>query len=352
MDGVILDRASAYRGADLPRAQRLTRIVWAFGIAAVAAAVPFYPPTAAIGAGGWYALAAILLFSLAVLAFVRRGAAGFGSLLLAPYGGLGLVTSLQVLAGPDSPYIVLDLLLACCVGLSHPPVRALPFAAAMVLSRLSVAVVASAGATAGLIDGVMESVIWAALAAVLCVITRETRDQRLELHHERSRDALTGLLNRRSYDERLDADVAAHQASGRPLSLIVADVNDFKTLNDQHGHLAGDRQLVAVAEAIGAALRPGDVAFRWGGDEFAVLLPDTDDQGAAAVSERICAAVAAACLDPMPLTIGAGYATLAAGDDADALTARADIMLVARKRARGAGPRDLPLVPPREHAPA
>jgi diguanylate cyclase (GGDEF)-like protein len=107
-------------------------------------------------------------------------------------------------------------------------------------------------------------------------------------------DGLTGLNNRRTFEEHADRAWLLMQRSGRPLSMLLIDVDNFKGFNDLYGHSAGDDALVAVARCIdGNARRPGDVAARYGGEEFAVLCPDTDDSGAAQIAEQIRAAVQA-----------------------------------------------------------
>lgn len=105
-------------------------------------------------------------------------------------------------------------------------------------------------------------------------------------------DALTELSNRRSFDEALHREFDLAKQTGRPLSLILIDVDRFKLFNDRHGHLAGDACLKSVARAIeGAVRRSGDLAARFGGEEFAVLLPDTDSEAAIAVAEKIRLAI-------------------------------------------------------------
>ena len=101
-------------------------------------------------------------------------------------------------------------------------------------------------------------------------------------------DVLTGLPNRRAFDERLDSEVRRMAREGRPLALLLVDVDHFKTVNDTFGHLNGDRMLRILARQIQRSVgRPGDVAARFGGEEFAVLLPDTDLKGARYIAERI-----------------------------------------------------------------
>jgi diguanylate cyclase (GGDEF)-like protein/PAS domain S-box-containing protein len=100
-------------------------------------------------------------------------------------------------------------------------------------------------------------------------------------------DELTGLPNRRAWDELLTHELAVAERVGKPLSVAMLDLDHFKKYNDQHGHLAGDRLLRAAAAAWGSSLRATDVLARWGGEEFALLLPGCDAAGAAALIERL-----------------------------------------------------------------
>jgi diguanylate cyclase (GGDEF)-like protein len=105
-------------------------------------------------------------------------------------------------------------------------------------------------------------------------------------------DALTGLANRRAFDDRLKREFDAARQTYRPLSVIMVDVDRFKTYNDRYGHLAGDDCLKSVAGAIAAAARRSrDITARFGGEEFAVLLPDTDSDTAIAIAEKIRVAI-------------------------------------------------------------
>jgi diguanylate cyclase (GGDEF)-like protein len=102
-------------------------------------------------------------------------------------------------------------------------------------------------------------------------------------------DEMTGLANNRLFDQRLDECVKASRRSGRPLSLLLVDLDRFKAINDAHGHQAGDTALKAAASVIRASIRSVDVAARVGGEEFAVILPDTGPAEAARVAERVLA---------------------------------------------------------------
>src|SRR5215203_2114054 len=100
-------------------------------------------------------------------------------------------------------------------------------------------------------------------------------------------DPLTGLANRRGWDEQLSRELARAQRSAAALSIALLDLDDFKSFNDAHGHQAGDRLLVEAAAAWRGQLREVDVLCRWGGDEFAVLLPDCSASEAVEVIARL-----------------------------------------------------------------
>jgi diguanylate cyclase (GGDEF)-like protein len=109
-----------------------------------------------------------------------------------------------------------------------------------------------------------------------------------------ARDGLTGLANRRTVDRHLNAAIQACATANLPISVIMLDVDWFKRFNDTYGHPAGDSCLIAVADALRNVVRaPGDLAGRYGGEEFIVILPGADRQGAHLVAQRISAAVQA-----------------------------------------------------------
>jgi diguanylate cyclase (GGDEF)-like protein len=122
-----------------------------------------------------------------------------------------------------------------------------------------------------------------------------------------ARDPLTGVANRRSFDEAMAREWERSQRTATPLSLLLVDIDHFKRHNDQYGHQAGDECLRRVAAVLAAqARRRGDLIARYGGEEFAVLLPETGVEAAAAVAERLRASVAAIVLPYK--TSGGGHA--------------------------------------------
>jgi diguanylate cyclase (GGDEF)-like protein len=150
-------------------------------------------------------------------------------------------------------------------------------------------------------------------------------------------DSLTGLLNRNALQKILEREHARAQRHGRPYSVLLLDVDNFKSVNDTYGHAVGDQALVVVAHIAQRSLREGDWVGRWGGDEFLCLLPDADDERATAIAERVRAQVveqpiqADDCLIPISISIGlAQYPQ--AGDRVEKVLTGADAALYGAKR--------------------
>ncbi len=123
-----------------------------------------------------------------------------------------------------------------------------------------------------------------------------------ELDRVSRQDGLTGTHTRRSTGERLaEAHARSRQAGGTPLSVLMVDVDHFKRINDTFGHLAGDDALITVASRLQAGLRHGDILGRWGGEEFLIVLPDTEATVAGVIAERLRDAVASS-----PISLGSG----------------------------------------------
>jgi two-component system, cell cycle response regulator len=145
-------------------------------------------------------------------------------------------------------------------------------------------------------------------------------------------DPLTGLANRRSFEESYAREVDRSRRSAAPLSVVMVDIDHFKRVNDDHGHEMGDLVLVHVGERLPKAARPMDICARLGGEEFVVLLPGCTPVEALHVAERLRAAIAADA--PLPITASAGVATLGVHlDDPAQLLPAADEALYAAKAA-------------------
>ena len=170
------------------------------------------------------------------------------------------------------------------------------------------------------------------LADITAVAMRNA-DLYEEVRFAAERDALTGLRNRRVFWVKLR--LALEQATGdRPVALAVIDIDDFKAVNDRHGHDVGDRTLVHVAGRLEGGVRETDSVFRIGGEEFVILLPDTGSKGARAVLERIRTSVKRSRLDLPAVTISAGVAVAPLdAATADELFNAADAALYRGKRA-------------------
>lgn len=148
-------------------------------------------------------------------------------------------------------------------------------------------------------------------------------------------DELTGLPNRRVFNDELARSLAGWRDCGIPFSLVLADIDRFKSVNDSFGHLAGDTVLADVARALQAAVRANDVVARFGGEEFALLLPNTDAAGAQQVAERVRQLVETArfVFDSalISVTVSCGATIVLQGDDAETLLKRCDAALYAAK---------------------
>jgi diguanylate cyclase (GGDEF)-like protein len=165
---------------------------------------------------------------------------------------------------------------------------------------------------------------------------KRVRDIAAQLRLSATTDELTGLCNRRFFMHSLDIEVARARRSGAPLSVAVADVDYFKRVNDRYGHAGGDEVLRALARIFEQIMRTGDVVGRLGGEEFAILMPDTDEIQARIACERLRGAIAGRKIrlpsgEEIAITLSTGIALLVPGDDRDKLVNRADTALYRAK---------------------
>ena len=187
--------------------------------------------------------------------------------------------------GSPSPLCAIFFLPLIFASLSYPARSVAICGAISVLAYVAAALLAS-GSEADAVVVFSALLITGTVMGVSQATNRE-RQRRALAKLSRS-DPLTGCVNRRGFNERFEAELSDHvRYDGRPLGLIVIDLDDFKTVNDTQGHAAGDELLCRVALALAADLRPSDVLCRLGGDEFAVLLPEAGPGELRAAAERL-----------------------------------------------------------------
>jgi diguanylate cyclase (GGDEF)-like protein len=264
------------------------------------------------------------------------------------------------------PFIAVILVLACVrqqraltgEQIEHRPRRAypvslLPYAAVVATDVLLVL------ATTGRVDDRRYLVVAGAITITALVAVRQIvafadnarlvdrlRQQEDRLRHQASHDALTHLANRELFAERLNAALAGGGAARGDLTVLLIDLDDFKTVNDTLGHSVGDRLLAAVAERVRCCVRPAGTVARLGGDEFAVLLRQAWPMAVDGVAEHILATVRQPIVvDGYELLVQAsiGVTDARPGDDPEALLRNADIaMYAAKERGKGSFARYVP----------
>lgn len=173
------------------------------------------------------------------------------------------------------------------------------------------------------------------LALALAAQVRHQEVARQSAEHLARLDALTGLHNRRSFSELAQPSWNTAERNGRPLSLIMLDIDHFKQINDRHGHGVGDQVLIEISRLLTQSCRAGDVLSRWGGEEFVMLLPETDLEQACALAERIRQVIAAERLaikrHHIAFTASLGVAEYDQQASLEALMHEADMRLYAAK---------------------
>jgi len=340
----VFSRERSFRGADIVLARKASKVGWVLGGTVGYGLLPFYPPTHQVGvAAGWGLTAAVSVITGTWMYFLfrRDERVTFNTLLLTAYLGIVNVAVEQWLAGGvPAPYHELYPFMICAAAAVHPPRRFFPFAGVMCIAAVVPEIGGASGAELG--DLVIEQVLWSGASLLILGLIWRLRQGRADLQSEHTRatelarvDALTGLGNRRAFEEAFAHEAARISREGGELSLLLCDLDRFKQINDGYGHLAGDNCLRQVGAALRSEVRLAESCFRWGGDEFAVLVSG-DEHVVREVGARLEEAVASSCSRPdgRPLSITTGPATLHEGMGREELLARADAALRERKDAR------------------
>jgi diguanylate cyclase (GGDEF)-like protein len=207
--------------------------------------------------------------------------------------------------------------IVCCVGLAHAgTLLVLPAESSYPGRWLDVMVSASV------------------LVVVTVVLVRRNRALLQQLANEARTDPLTGLLNRRGFDERAEIELTRARRDGSSIAVVLFDIDYFKRINDEWGHDIGDAVLARTSDVLAGQGRDIDVVGRLGGEEFAVLMPSCDAEGAAILADRVRDAVAAAQSPRLPsVRMSAGLVAGPAPETVHELLQAADIALYRAKRA-------------------
>jgi diguanylate cyclase (GGDEF)-like protein len=325
-----------YADSDLRLAGQVGAALFALSIVFAGVIWTAYPPTVRIGTAGWIVAGALVLGIALTTVLSARARLSPGQLLATSYLSAAAVLTCEWLSDPAAPFTSLLLIVAVYAGAVHPLRRILPLYACLVAAAAApitwvgwswqLAAVEAAYIVLALGLGAA-SVVWTARTRRLGGEVREERDR---AEHLARTDALTGLGNRRAL---------AEQLGNEPLDrfgLLLVDLHDFKSVNERYGHQAGDFLLAAVARELERALRRVDACFRWGGDEFLVLVPGATEHVCAEVATRVAQRLAL-CRKPdgAPLQVAIGEAEAEPGDTLDTLIARADRRLLLSKAAHG-----------------
>lgn len=312
------------------------------GAVLLLALAPLTPPTQLVGDAGWAILGAVAAVWVAMSFAIRRyDVPSVGESVAVLVGGLVSIGLVGVLSGPAAAALDLAIALGLMAAIILPPrVAAGVIALGLVAIGLplvhdgSAASIAVTLGRAALLCGLSAAAV--AWTARVVQLRTELADQRAQADRLARVDVLTGLGNRRALDEAVRAEREVTRRTRRPLSALVLDLDDFKDINDTAGHHEGDRLLKEVASVMRAQLRRPDRCFRWGGDEFVALMPDTPIVHAERAAVRVVEALREHSQRPdgAPLAITVGCAELRPDESGEELLSRADAALFDAKGSR------------------
>jgi diguanylate cyclase (GGDEF)-like protein len=337
--GLLRKPADAYAADSIELARRICGTVSVLTTTLTVVFSLFDPPTHALGRIGWLYVVAMVV-GVAIGAwrlFDFRIDVTWPEIYTLSFVGVFSIAGLTFLAGGGAtPYTALLGLVVTGSAL-NPPRRSLPVLALAIAAAVSPLLYGPVDDNDGVLT-ISTTAVWATVAFMAMLAADGLRTHQLQLvkDGELARiDPLTELGNRRAFDESLAVEVARVRRMSRPLSVALIDLDGLKQINDRLGHLEGDMALRKVAIGLTMAVRGADRVYRWAGDEFAVVFPDTTAAEAALVAERARHQIAASSNTSQgePLLISYGVAQLTEGDPLD-LVDVADEALLAYKSAR------------------
>jgi diguanylate cyclase (GGDEF)-like protein len=331
-----------YRDFDRGASRKWAGALFLLQSALILGLSPLTPPTDQFGDAGWAVLAGVVALQLGCAWWLLQSTLVNSNVLLAlSYLAVAAIALLDFISDEEgAAFLPIFLLWVVYVPLAHPPRRVVPFLLFIYAAAISTLFYGGWDHHEA-VEVCASLAVWLVLAAVAMVRAEETRRERSGLTRSGKAamemavtDPLTGLANRRAFDEVAGRELARAERSGSALTLVFADLDGFKAVNDKHGHVLGDDYLRRVAETLQNMLRTGDMGFRWGGDEFAMLLPDTNFLEAGPVCDRIGGVVAATLEETagVSLTLSFGMAEYLRGMKVKDLVSAADADLMRTKR--------------------
>jgi diguanylate cyclase (GGDEF)-like protein len=309
--------------APLGGGDRAAGVVWRVTCALAAVLLALAPPTASpAGGAGWAAAAGVVAVGLVWPAALWTG-----------YPAVAQLAVLAWLAGAAGTRAFGELLAVVVVFAAavQPPRRALGVVLAAVAAG-ALPLAYGPVSDAAMAETAGRTALWLGLALALAGLARA----RPGAQEPARVDQLTRLPDRDAFDGALVAEISGARRYQAPLCLVLADVDGFRAINEEHGELCGDECLRDVADALRGTLRQHDACFRRGGDQFAVLMPATARSEADAACERLQVAVALSCRRPegAPLSVTCAPAQLGGAMTAEDLVLAAEDALVLRRAPR------------------
>jgi len=257
-----------------------------------------------------------------------------GALHLLPLSGTVMVTvGILGIEGRDTIYTWLYVMTVIVVAYSFRSRAMIAAYLVLVCAASAAPLLDPAASTDDTLRSLLVSLPSLAIAAAAVTYLRERLEARRSAYEELARlDPLTAVGNYRTLHERLDYEISRHQRHGREFAVMLIDLNRFKEINDEYGHLVGDRVLRAVGGALAGAVRDQDTVARQGGDEFSVLAPETGAADVMALSHRLQRALGTIEVGHGVLTASMGWAIFPEdGETSELLLERADDALLAGK---------------------